>query len=564
MREYKTHLMLFAIGCVTLLTFLGYTEFYTKGEPREAIVSVTMLDSGNWILPTDNGCDIAYKPPFFHWCIAAASAVVGEVNEYTSRFPSAVALIAMTVATFAFYRRRRGDLLALLTALLTFTNFEVHRAGVACRVDMVLTACMVMAMYLLYRWVERQCKGVPVMSILLMSAAVLTKGPVGMVLPCLVAGVFLLLRGRGFWYSFWRLSTIGIGSLVLPAVWYLAAYHQGGQQFVDLVMEENFGRFTGTMSYDSHVNPWYYNVMTLVAGFVPYTILVLISLFFVKGVRKPSLDNLWGRLKAWIGGMDDTRLYSLLALVLIFVFYCIPKSKRSVYLMPMYPFVAYFLAELMKYLVENKHKAVAIFIQILGRAYEILFVLFVTIKYSSFTAESFASVQLYVDAIRASNVNLLQMLAIVLPILLFELRCLIYERYTQLKYYLAPLLVMAIFLSLDSTYQPIVLNAKADRATTEKVISLVPKGPIYSYVGIDMMRFFIIDFYSGNRVGLFEVSLPESGYVLLPEKDASSFWARHNDYDFSLVYRSNLKGCDVRDYVTLYKFSRRSSLSSPR
>lgn len=109
MREYKTHLMLFAIGCVTLLTFLGYTEFYTKGEPREAIVSVTMLDSGNWILPTDNGCDIAYKPPFFHWCIAAASAVVGEVNEYTSRFPSAVALIAMTVATFAFYRRRRGE-----------------------------------------------------------------------------------------------------------------------------------------------------------------------------------------------------------------------------------------------------------------------------------------------------------------------------------------------------------------------------------------------------------------------------------------------------------------------
>ena len=98
----------------------------------------------------------------------------------------------------------------------------------------------------------------------------------------------------------------------------------------------------------------------------------------------------------------------------------------------------------------------------------------------------------------------------------------------------------------------------------KKVISLVPKGPIYSYVGIDMMRFFIIDFYSGNRVGLFEVSHPESGYVLLPEKDASPFWARHNDYDFSLVYRSNLKGCDVRDYVTLYKFSRRSSLSSPR
>ena len=47
--------------------FLGVTIFYTKGEPREAIVALSMLESGNWILPVNYGTDIAYKPPFFYW-----------------------------------------------------------------------------------------------------------------------------------------------------------------------------------------------------------------------------------------------------------------------------------------------------------------------------------------------------------------------------------------------------------------------------------------------------------------------------------------------------------------
>ncbi len=65
--------ILLAIVCViTLLPFLGLTDFHTKGEPREAIVSYSMLESGNWILPVNNGGDIAIShhssigvlPPF--------------------------------------------------------------------------------------------------------------------------------------------------------------------------------------------------------------------------------------------------------------------------------------------------------------------------------------------------------------------------------------------------------------------------------------------------------------------------------------------------------------------
>ena len=49
------------LSVLVILPFLGETIFYSKGEPREAIVAFSMLESGNWILPVNYGTDIAYK-----------------------------------------------------------------------------------------------------------------------------------------------------------------------------------------------------------------------------------------------------------------------------------------------------------------------------------------------------------------------------------------------------------------------------------------------------------------------------------------------------------------------
>ena len=241
-------LSLFILCLITLLPFLGITEFNTKGEPREAVVAVSMLNQDNWILPVNNGADIPYKPPFFHWCIAALSLPQGYVSELTSRLPSALSLIAMVMCGFLFFAKRKNKMTALVAALLTLTSIEVHRSAIVCRVDMMLTAFIVLALFLLYKWYERDCKGIPVLAILCMSGAMCTKGPIGVVLPLLVMGVFLLIRGKKFLPLFGKFFAFGILALILPLMWYISAYQQGGQHFLDLVMEENLGRFLGKMS----------------------------------------------------------------------------------------------------------------------------------------------------------------------------------------------------------------------------------------------------------------------------------------------------------------------------
>ena len=320
------------VSVLSLFLFLGNSSFHTRGEPREALVAQAMINDSNWTLPTTNGVDMAYKPPFFHWMIAATSTVVGEVNEYTSRFPSALALAAMVLVGYAFFAKRRGREVALLTALITLTNFEVHRAGVNCRVDMVLAAFMVLALYQLYKWAENKLRGIPWLGILFLSGAFLTKGPVGLVLPCGVVAVFCWIRGINFFRICLSFMAVALAACVLPAFWYVAAWKQGGEPFLQLVLEENVYRFLGKMSYASHENPWPYNVMTVITGFVPYTLLLLFSLFtlkYTKAVSKPK--EWWGKFVQWIKNMDDARLFSLLSITIMFVFYCIPKSKRSVY-----------------------------------------------------------------------------------------------------------------------------------------------------------------------------------------------------------------------------------------
>lgn len=556
--------LLAGICILSLFLFLGESLFNTRGEPREAVVALSMLEKGNWILPINNGVDMAYKPPLFHWCIAAISTITGNVSEYTSRMPSALALAMMVMAGFAFYAKRRGTEVAFLMGLITLTNFEVHRAGTNCRVDMLLSALMVIALYQLYKWGENRLKGIPLAGILCLSGAFLTKGPVGMVLPLLVVALFLLIRGMNFWKIFGSFLWVGLASCILPFLWYWAAYQQGGDEFLQLVMEENVLRFLGKMTYRSHENPAYYNVITVVAGYVPYTLLMLIALFSLKW-EKPQLTpaGWWKRFKTYIREMDDTRLFSLLSIVVIFVFYCIPKSKRSVYLLPIYPFIAYFLAEYMLYLVRRKPAVLKIFGSIMGALSLLLLVVFGALKMNWIPETIFSgrhAAQNIAFMNELSNLPLGIVTGMVLVIMAGASVFFYYSAQNRpaswLPYTITGV-IFTIFMALDGVFQPPVLSLKSDKPIAERIAEIVPEGRIYSYqvniVEGNPMRPFTINFYLGDRVVPFEAFTPEKGFLLAGNDEIEQFKKQYPDYEVAEVFASGHKSCDDHKLINLYR-----------
>ena len=558
----------FTIVCViaVMLTvpFLGLTDFYSKGEPREAVVAYTMVEHGNWILPINNGGDIPYKPPFFHWCIALFSLLQGHVSEFTSRLPSALALVAMSVGGFVFFAKRKNANMALLATLLSLTAFEVHRAGINCRVDMVNTAFMVGALFLMFRWWERGKHTMPWLAILCMSGATLTKGPVGMLLPCAVMGVFMLTQRESLWSTVWRLGLTALLSLVLPLCWYYAAYLQGGDEFLRLVKEENIDRLLGKMAYESHENPFWYNFVTLITGALPYTLPVVFSLFVLPWKRFSKSGFMQSVRRA-----EPMQVFVWLAFGLILFFYCIPKSKRSVYLLPCYPFMAWLMAQYVVWLVANRLSAVKAYAWLMGVLGVVLSVAFVVLKTgvvpdTLFHGKHAADNIAMLHALESISVSPSHLLFALLPAAVGVATIMtLLKKDDNLRnrvVWLSLSVVVTLFLALDSTFQPAVLNTKADKPLAPQIEQRFDMTKMYSYMSSPMLHFFSLNFYLGDRIQQFEKVKPEDGVLMIPEDDVEEFKKTvGRGYCLQRVWQIR-RAVEEKHEVGFYKFCKREKL----
>lgn len=580
------------ISAITLLPFLGNVDFTTKGEPREAVVAMSMLNQHNWILPINNGFDIPYKPPFFQWCIAAFSLVTGHVSEFTSRLPSALSLIIMLCAGALFYAKRKNNNVSLLAAIITLTAFEVHRAGTNCRVDMVLTMFIVCALYALYEWWERGCRRLPWIAVLCMSGATLTKGPVGMVLPCFVMFVFMLftawqqgkLCGRIIWKTTYKLFLSAVLASVLPLIWYWAAYRQGGDQFMALVMDENVGRFLGKMKAVTHANPWHYNFLMLIAGWLPWTLPLLLSLFvlpwrkfansFTKGESTGKV-TLKSRLMAAMRKADAVQVFTWLSFLLILFFYCIPKSKRGVYLLPCYPFMAVLIVEYMAWLVKRSLFPIRFYIGFLSIVGFILTAALVILRAGLVPDSIFhgkhawENIQM-LHALSDGSMSLGDILMALMPLLAACLGLMTLMRrrscfVTSHPVFASTVMTLLVFMAFDGYYKPTVVGCQSLRPVAMQVEQAAKGEPVFALttinkreVGDDVLRLYGIDFYLGDNVRQLDVDRPRKGVVVVPAQCKSLLSEPFaKQYSFKEIMRTEHRASCFKDTIYVYQFVRK-------
>lgn len=581
-------LILFFIAFLMIVPWLGQTEFNTKGEPREAVVSMSMLQQDNWVLPTNNDIDIPYKPMMFHWAGAITAMVLGggEVTEFTSRLPSALALALIAGMTCWFYSRySRFRWEPALAAAILITCFEMHRSGVSARVDMMLTFWMTASFLLLYRWWNRRRSGnrirflykIPWLAVLCMSGAMLSKGPVGILLPCLVMGVFMLLKGENFWKTIGWMSLFALLALVLPLWWYYSAWKEGGDAFLELVMEENFGRMTGTMTYESHSNPWHYNFWITAAGFMPWTLLAIFGGIgiLLKRVKKEgrSADSSSITTKKRIGFCwkgSDAGLYSLIALAVVIIFFCLPASKRSVYLMPAYPFIAWWGSRFFIWLGRNGYAAaIRLFGSVLALICLMVEIAFVAVKFLppgtvSFSGRHASANYAMFDALRDSGFLSWAAVAI-----LFGAGVCWFLWKGKLRHPLKMLgaecaVCGLLFAGLDAGLQPPVMNTKSlkNQAYELNELSVKEGSPVYEFIEFgenavaNKYHFFELDFYLGDKMRNFKRRKPDTGLLAIPRSDVA-YWLpefEKEGYDFDLIY--SIDRPNRKEKIDVYEFSR--------
>ncbi|WP_296941242.1 glycosyltransferase family 39 protein [uncultured Dysgonomonas sp.] len=570
----KPLLLILLIATLSTLPWIGLGEFYTKGEPREAALAISMIEKGEWIIPSSYADEFAYKPPLNHWLISGFSLAInkGEVTPFTSRLPSALAFIAMIGICFMFFARRRPVLEAFVSCLIIITCFEIHRAGMTTRIDMLLTFLMVAALIQLYTWHEKRRLGLLLSAWTFLSLATLAKGPVGVLLPCLIFGIYLLFQRENFFKAMLKCLVILVSALIVPLIWYYAAYQIQGDAFLNKVFAENFGRF---LSIDSSIlnidyelgveNPWYYYSISLIAGFLPWTILLAISLFFIK-YKKPS-----GTIKSFISkiiSMDKVLLFSLLVAVVAIIFFTVPSSKRSTYIMLTYPFIAIFIARFFIYLTDVKPLAVRISTSILLTV-SILALLLVILAYTGIITEEMAqSLSKRERTLRDIHVffNLflhpgwLGLLGIMVLLAAIVNSFYLLRKKMNLKILMAGFgLMLAINLFMDSYLLPGYKNAYSTRPFAEHLARKYElKDNVYVTNYLKSYRnLYSLNFSMHNSFKNIEKEKPDYGYFIALELDIDRIKEQYKEYQFTLLESSD-KMNENKNEILFFKIKKKN------
>ena len=302
--------------------------FHTRGEAREALAAQSILAGDSWILPRIYDGRLPSKPPFTHWMMVLSTQLFGDdvMSEAAARFPSALASLLFVLFFFIWVQGYFNRSTALIVSLILVTSIEWSRSATVSRVDMVFSVAVAAAVCAIINFVMGRGRYSKVLLFLALTIGVLSKGPAAWV----IVGLFALTASlvERSWRPVISCLEPGIASVIVPAAWYLWAAQIGGDEFIAKVMEENFKRFAGTMHDPPHVHGPLYLIGTLLLGTLPWTTLLIqrakwLTLSFAEDRQQRGVVK-----------------YSLIFCLLVLLFFSIPSSKRGVYLLPMYPFLA--------------------------------------------------------------------------------------------------------------------------------------------------------------------------------------------------------------------------------
>ncbi len=353
------------VSLAALVFFFGLGNFplFNPDECFYAEPAREMLDTHDYITTTLNYAVRYTKPPLFMWIMSVCYQLFGQ-NEFAARFFSACSGTALVGITYSMLVRFCSLRAACLGACVLISGPLFVATGRMAIADMPLALFVAGSLFCFFRAYKEQTRGLIWLGYVLIAAAVMTKGPVGVALPVLVLAVWHFLRGdllKGLKFYQPHFGALLVACLALP--WFVVeTIVTKGEYFNCFIIMENFQRFTRVVS--GHKGHWYYHILAIAAGLLPWSVFLpqaLMSAFIARkdsgalnrGSRQAGTD-LFSKLIAScqvilerfrnLTVSQDFSLFCACAAVMIVLFFSMSTSKLLSYTLPAFPFIAAIIA----------------------------------------------------------------------------------------------------------------------------------------------------------------------------------------------------------------------------
>jgi 4-amino-4-deoxy-L-arabinose transferase-like glycosyltransferase len=319
------------LGLLIAFWGLGGLQLMSLNEGRRALAIKEMFETGDWLIPRQNGELYITKPPLLYWFSNVFSLFVGQVNEWTLRLPSAIAATSVSVMVYFYTKKHFGIWTALFAIQLLLANVAYVMLARRVEIEMLLTALCFGALLSAIQSIDDTnidhktrrywCH----LSYFLLALAVLTKGPVAMLF---VTAPLLLIA---FWTKNQRVIdflTNKVGWLIFIVVslsWYVAVSVKLGPSIWSEIAKRDM---LNKMQADDLAKPLLSYIAWIATDF-----LLLITLFCYQPKR------LWTTYKSKLGF-----LVLVVASVLPIIIFSLFSNKHAKYLLPIYPVIIILLA----------------------------------------------------------------------------------------------------------------------------------------------------------------------------------------------------------------------------
>jgi 4-amino-4-deoxy-L-arabinose transferase-like glycosyltransferase len=269
-------LIVLVVWAAMYLPGLGSLEI--KGEEgRRILPAVTMLETGNYIVPYVGGEPYLRKPPLINWVVAASFKLFGVRSEWTARLPSVLCVLAVALTFLIAARPSLGSPGALFASLMWLTNFGIIEKGRLIEIEALYVSMFGIAMICwLSFWQQRRSPWLTwIVPSVFLGLGLLAKGPLHLLFFYGIVATVLFRAGE--LRRFLQPASI-VGVLIM-----LGIFAAWALPYLQMTQGENTGdvwarQFTGRLGGDDFkLGSWLMNMPRGVAYGLPWVVLLVFA-----------------------------------------------------------------------------------------------------------------------------------------------------------------------------------------------------------------------------------------------------------------------------------------------
>jgi len=301
-RSHIFYLFLLILGAFLYVPFLGGVHLFDWDEINFAESAREMIVSGDFLSVQIDFKAFWEKPPLFIWMQVLSMKLFG-INEFAARFPNAIAGIITLLILFKVGRSWVNEKFAFIWAVIhgiSFLPFLYFKSGI---IDPWFNLFIFLGIYNFLMFYKRDNLaagwGFWIKSALFIGLAVLTKGPVGLLIFLAVAGIYIILQRFRFKMNLYHVASWLFVFALTGGSWFLLLIWNGDAHIIGEFFEYQVRLFKTEDA--GHGGFFLYHFVILLLGVFPA------SAFFIPAMFSKDNDNLniqyykiWMNILFWV------------------------------------------------------------------------------------------------------------------------------------------------------------------------------------------------------------------------------------------------------------------------